>query len=286
MKFGDRKELDKFYTKYEVAKFCIDSFKKIITKPHTFVEPSAGNGAFLKLLPENTVAFDLLPELSEIVKLDFLKDDAKPYLPENPIFIGNPPFGKKSKLAIDFVNKCLEYSDCVGFILPIQFRKWSVQNRINENAKLVLDLDLPHNIFIVGDKELSIRCCFQVWSLEGRINLRLLKPTLEHKDFVMYQYNRTNPTERFFDYDWDFAVIRQGFHDYSKKAFSKEDCDKKQQWIFFKANNNGVLGRLLNLDFDKLSKLNTTIPGFGKADVVKEYNNLYKTTSKIESLFE
>ena len=39
--------------------------------------------------------------------------------------------------AIDFVNKTFEYSNIVGFIVPIQFRKWSVQSKINKNAKLI-----------------------------------------------------------------------------------------------------------------------------------------------------
>jgi len=241
-------------------------------------------------MPENRVSFDLSPELSEIIQLDFLKDDIKPHLPTNPIFLGNPPFGKKSKLAIAFVNKCLDYSDCVGFIVPIQFRKWSVQSKINKEAKLILDLDLEENAFELNGKDYGVRCCFQVWCLDSfskNKNLRERTPIVEHSDFKMYQYNRTSQALKYFDYDWDFAVIRQGYHDYTKKAFSKEECDKKQQWIFFKAKNKRVLGRLLNLNFVKLSKLNTSIPGFGKADVIKEYNSKHtKPKTKLELLFE
>ena len=63
----------------------------------------------------------------------------------------------------------------------------------------------------------------------------------------MYQYNRTKKALEFFDYRWDFAVPRQGYVDYSFKAFSKAECDRRQHWILFKATNQAVLSRLLCL---------------------------------------
>ena len=43
----------------------------------------------------------------------------------------------------------------------------------------------------------------------------------------------------------------------------------------FKAKNRKILKRLWNLDFENLSRKNTTIYGFGKADVIIKYNKLY-----------
>lgn len=286
MKIVERKELDKFYTKKEIALLCYEEYKKLVPANSFFIEPSAGSGSFLDIIVEDKLGFDIAPEKTEIIKLDFLKDDISIYLKENSIFLGNPPFGKKSKLAIEFLNKCLDNSNFVGFIVPIQFRKWSVQSKINEDAKLVLDLDLPLNAFALGDKDYSVQCCFQVWTNTGVKNLRIKRPDVDHDDFIMYQYNRTEDAEKFFSYDWDFATYRQGYLDYTLKVYDEKDCDRKQQWIFFKAKNEKILSRLLELDFVKLSKLNTTTPGFGKADVVKEYTKLYgKKKSKIEVLF-
>lgn len=288
MNLIERKQLDKFFTKSDIAKLCYEEYKKILPKDICFIEPSAGNGSFLNIIEENKIGFDLVPEHKDIIQNDFLKDDISKHVTKETVFIGNPPFGKKSKLAIEFVNKCLSYSDYVGFIVPIQFRKWSVQNNIKDDAKLLLDIDLIPNAFELNGKDYIVRCCFQVWSNVGSIDLRLKKPSLDHVDFQMYQYNRTKDALKYFDYDWDFAVIRQGFQDYNKKVFDKVDCDKKQQWIFFKANNKQVLDRLLSLDYEKLSKLNISIPGFGKTDVIKEYDSLYAPIkkSKIEKLFE
>ena len=67
-------KLDQFYTKPEIAKFCIEFLKKNIPEASRaqFLEPSAGNGSFSKNL-ENCLSFDIDPKSSEIIKADFLK---------------------------------------------------------------------------------------------------------------------------------------------------------------------------------------------------------------------
>ncbi|MDX0427365.1 hypothetical protein GOL30_23360 [Sinorhizobium medicae] len=287
------RQLDKFYTKPSIAKDCYFVFKdilqdaKIEDRNLLFIEPSAGSGAFLDIIQEPKLGFDISPDDPlTIRKNDFLCGNLLEVLNDEErqkqlVFIGNPPFGTKSKLAIAFVNKALEYSNIVGFVVPLQFRKWSVQSKIAQNARLILDKDLPENAFEFMGKDYKVRCCFQVWALDSFpgsfSNLRLTqKPAIDHPDFVMYQYNRTEQARKFFDYDWDFAVPRQGYLDYSIRAYSKVECDPKHQWLFFRATDTSVLERLKRLDFEKLSRKNIGIPGFGKADVVQEYEALYR----------
>lgn len=284
-------KLDKYYTKKSVANFCYSQFKKLLLESNKnlndllFIEPSAGSGVFLESIEEAKVGFDIAPTTSQIIKNDFLNENLLELLNEEElkkqlVFIGNPPFGTKSKLAIEFINKSLEYSNVVGFIVPVQFRKWSVQSRVNKNARLLLDIDLQENAFEFMGKDYKVRCCFQVWALDSLTtqysDLRIAgKPDTTHPDFEMYQYNRTEEAKKFFDYEWDFAVPRQGYSDYSIKYFDKADCNKKQQWIFFKARNKRILKKLMNIDFSKLSLKNITTPGFGKADVIEEYIKIY-----------
>jgi hypothetical protein len=291
--------LDKYYTKRSLSKKLFNILKNFIIdenltinnnfKHVLFVEPSAGNGSFLEALNDfNSIGFDLLPDENNqfnIIKNDFLTEDInlklnKDQINKEKIFIGNPPFGKKSKIAIDFINTAFKYSNIVAFIVPVQFRKWSVQSKINDKAKLVLDIDLEEDAFEFMGKPYKLRCCFQVWikdiDYKGE-NIRIKeKPPTQHKDFQLYQYNRTVEAEKYFDYDWDFAVGRQGYLDYNQKIFKKEEIDPKKQWIFFKANNKEVLDNLFRIDFEKLSKKNIGIPGFGKADVIIEYSNILK----------
>lgn len=273
---------DKFYTNPDIAKICYEVFVEYVSRycpTFSIVEPSAGNGAFLH---EHVVGYDLFPEHPNVQKNDFLDANTTSEIYKRllspPQTLGNPPFGKKSKLAVQFINIALSHSKFVGFILPVQFRKFSCQNQINKDAKLIMDLDLPDDSFLLLGQPYDVRCCFQIWTL-GEVkepNLRIVdRPPTKHDDFEMFQYNRTEQAEKFFDYDWDFAVVRQGYHDYTQLRFHKDECDKKQQWIFFKAKDDRILSRLKELDFDKLSKKNTSTPGFGKADVVEEYISLY-----------
>ncbi|WP_081077526.1 hypothetical protein [Burkholderia cepacia] len=283
-------KLDKYYTKQSVANKCYQVMKRFMLDSGKdmsrclFIEPSAGSGVFLNAIEESKKGFDIAPtrqSAHNIIKNDFLRGNLLDLLSEKEkrqqlAFIGNPPFGNKSSLAIEFLNRSLGYTNIVGFIVPIQFRKWSVQSRVNKNAILALDIDLEENAFEFLGKDYKLRCCFQVWILDsfaqGVEDLRIQsKPAIKHPDFEMYQFNRTELARKYFDYEWDFAVPRQGFTDYTFKAYSKAECNPKQQWIFFKAKNKKVLARLLKLDFTKLSKKNIGTPGFGKADVIQEY---------------
>ena len=289
--------MDKYYTKPAVARECYIAMKSLMIDHEinmdevVFVEPSAGAGVFLDVIEEPSIGFDLAPGRDDIHELDFLLGDFRPIVAENVegfpkrcFIIGNPPFGTKATLAIDFVNNSFKKgASLVGFIVPLQFRKWSVHSKIVPGAKLLMDNDLPEFSFEFMGKDYGVRCCFQVWSRKGwrtkLPDLRMThKPETTHKDFEMWQYNNTEQAKKYFDksvYNWDFGVPRQGFADYNNKIFSAEECNPKQQWIFFRAKNGEVLRRLMGIDFVKLSLLNTGTPGFGKADVVQEYITQY-----------
>ena len=191
--------LDKFYTKPDIANLCYNYFTDVINvnKEDIFLEPSAGSGNFIDILERNNhkfIAYDIKPDNEKIIKQDFLSLND---FPNVTYTIGNPPFGKKSKLAIEFILKCLSSSKAVGFILPIQFRKYSVQKRIPEQYELIYDIDIPENSFLVNEKDFSLRCCFQIWISDKNVlkkemnNLRVKKPITKHSDFSMYQYNHS-----------------------------------------------------------------------------------------------
>lgn len=294
----EARELDQFYTRDDIAVVCVSNLVKILPRltgsghgdKWFFVEPSAGGGAFLRALECvaetakcECFACDIDPHCDAVEKRNFLQDDISQSLPNDvlKIVLGNPPFGKKGKLAAAFINKGLEYASVVGYILPIQFNKFSGHNQITNTARLVFNEQLPADCFVFNGKPYSVRCCFQVWTtLQTRLpDLRLRSsPKTKHPDFEMYQYNCTEEASKFFDkelYKWDFAVPRQGFKDYTMRETDPSKLDRRVQWIFFKAKNKTVLKRLKELDFDSLSRRNSTIPGFGKADVVLEYESKY-----------
>lgn len=96
---------DKFYTKKEVAIHCRDFLSNYINiNNENFVEPSAGDGAFIDLFP-NLIACDLFPENEKIIKQDFLKLDTSPH--QDAVVIGNPPFGKNLPSQSNFLISVL-----------------------------------------------------------------------------------------------------------------------------------------------------------------------------------
>ena len=277
------KELDQFYTKQEVAlKLCEIVKRKLNLNEYTFLEPSAGFGSFVnalrKIFQEPKIeAIDLDPKSFDIKQQDFFS-----YTPKEQkiITIGNPPFGKRATLAIKFFNYASKFSDYIAFIVPLQFEKWSVQKNLNKDFKLIFSQILEPNSFIFNGKDCSIRCCFQIWTrCSSDVDLRLKKaPPTTHKSFEMWQYNNTIGARKYFDkqrYKWDFAVVRQGFYDYNHIILQENELNPKIQYIFFKAYDDKTIVNLKSLDFESLSRKNTTIPGFGKADVVAEYKRMF-----------
>lgn len=70
--------LDKFYTNPEVSKYCVDVFTSniLIQKRDLVVEPSAGNGSFIKALEKincNKIFLDIAPEKKQIRQVNFLE---------------------------------------------------------------------------------------------------------------------------------------------------------------------------------------------------------------------
>ena len=66
--------LDKFYTQNHVSKKCFEFLHSQLTisEEAIYLEPSAGGGSFLDLLP-HYIALDIAPEDDRIEKQDYLK---------------------------------------------------------------------------------------------------------------------------------------------------------------------------------------------------------------------
>lgn len=162
---------DSFYTNKDTAKHCYNTFLQIADKHklnlnnYTFIEPSAGDGCFFDLLPQNRrIGLDIQSSRSDIIKADFLQW----YPPSgNYIVIGNPPFGHRGAYALAFVNRAFLFAELVVFILPMSFYsngKGTNMKRVR-NAQLLHSESLKHESFRQpGNGEpVSVKTVFQVW---------------------------------------------------------------------------------------------------------------------------
>lgn len=170
-----RNSIDKYYTKGHVVDSCLNVFQDFIEiNPNDVIlEPSAGNGSFIKgikAITKNYKFFDIEPEHDEITKQDFLVYDPSQIRKtfQNIHIVGNPPFGRQCSSAIKFIKKSCEFCDSVSFILPKSFKKQSLQKTFPLHFHLLFQTDLSEKSFLVENMEHDVPCVFQIWQKKSK----------------------------------------------------------------------------------------------------------------------
>lgn len=264
----NRNTIDKYYTKKTVVDFCIENVKKYIEINNIqdlIIEPSAGNGSFIagiKSLSQNFIFYDLEPENDEIIQQDYLLlsyNDMRNKF--NKIHaIGNPPFGRQSSLAINFIKKSCQFCDSLSFILPKSFKKDSLKNKFPENFHIVFEYDLPNKSFLVDGKEHDVPCIFQIW--EKRAENRENKLKLEPINFKF-----VNKTEQ---HDISFRRVGGTAGTIDKNTTKKSI--QSHYFIKLKNNSETIINALKNVTFETN---NTVGPkSISKPELIAKYNTI------------
>ena len=171
------KEKDQFFTNWETAQYCTNQMIDIITElgddlsQYTFIEPSAGDGAFYNILSpmcamlgaKGYVGLDIEPRDPDVLRRDFLLWN--PTTDKN-ICVGNPPFGLRGHLALKFINHAAQFSDYVCFILPQLFDsngKGSCKSRV-KGMNLIHSEVIDSGFHYPDGKDVSVNVVFQIWS--------------------------------------------------------------------------------------------------------------------------
>ena len=156
---------DQYYTRDSVAKGCVDLILETIPEvaAYQWIEPSAGNGAFMKCVPNefDVIGIDIDPKSDGIHKGDFL--DWMPVTEKPRIFFGNPPFGRQSSLAKAFIKHAATYGDVIAFILPRSFVKPSMNRAFPLRFHCMYSKELEKGSFVVNDVAYDVPCVFQIW---------------------------------------------------------------------------------------------------------------------------
>ena len=197
---------DQFYTSPDVAKKCIQI---LISRLHNvelyspvlplssylWVEPSAGNGAFLNSIPDtyDKIGIDIEPRSANILKQDFLT-----WVPpvqkqnQNPVIIfGNPPFGRQSSLAKAFIAHSCKFASTstIAFILPRSFIKPSMSCAFDVHFHCIHSSEVERNAFVLGgdaggdgaSASYDVPCVFQIW--QKRSVPRIVPEKITEKGF-------------------------------------------------------------------------------------------------------
>lgn len=268
----NRNSIDKFYTKPSAVNQCIENVKKYlkINENDMIIEPSAGNGSFIekiKTISNNYKFYDIAPENKEIIKQDFLNLNHGKLKNEynNVHIIGNPPFGRQSSLAIQFIKKCCEFANSISFILPKSFKKDSMQNHFSLNYHLIFEMNLPENSFLINDVETDVPCVFQIWQHKNEKRRSIKKMMPINFEFVE---KSNNP---------DISFRRVGVN--AGKIMQDIEDKSIQSHYFIKFTNDLTLKQnLKKLNTIKFNDDNTVGPkSISKQELIKEFNNALTT---------
>ncbi len=186
-KTGQR-AVDAFYTKPSVAEDLVDNLLDlgVADADTVFVEPSAGEGAFVvalldtgvvKLDRSNLIAMDIQPSsLPLIDQRDFLS-----WTPETSpldyVVFGNPPFGKNASTAVLFFNHAAKFAEAIAFIVPRSFLKPSIENKLDTRFEKISEKILPLEVFEFEGKPYKVPTVWQVWTRLPKDTRRVKKST-------------------------------------------------------------------------------------------------------------
>jgi predicted RNA methylase len=264
-----RNTVDKYYTKDTIVELCLSFVKKYIqiNKDELIIEPSSGNGSFIKgikSITDNFIFYDIEPEHEEIIKQDYLLFDYNElkHKYDNIHIIGNPPFGRQSSLAIKFIKKSCEFCNTISFILPKSFKKDSLKKTFPLNFHLMFEMDLPDKSFLVDGIEHNVPCVFQIWKKQDtdRVIVEKLKPL----NFMFVEKNESP----------DISFRRVGV--YAGKIDLKIEEKSVQSHYFIKFTN----GKSIHDNITQLAEItydfnNTVGPkSISKQELIHKFNPL------------
>ena len=267
-----RNVIDKFYTKKEVAMYCINLFKEYVAPNNDdlIIEPSAGNGGFIdaiKSLKCNYEFYDLEPEHEEIAKQDYLlynttNNNNNNNNTQKIHIVGNPPFGRQSSLAIKFIKKSCHFCTSISFILPKSFKKDSLKKTFPLNFHMLYEIDLPENSFLVNAKEHDVPCIFQIW-VKKTYN-REVSEKLEPHNFIFVE-KTNNPS---------ISIRRVGVN---AGTIDVNSANKSvQSHYFIRFTNTNSLEKNIDLLKSIVYDSNNTVgpKSIGKQELIKEFNKV------------
>lgn len=262
--------MDKFYTKKEIADYCIN---KLNLNDYDFIiEPSAGAGSFLNSLPDPKIGLDILPENKLIKQMSWF-DYIVPDFYKKVLVIGNPPFGKRNFLSKKFIKHAAKFNNVytIAFILPNVFKKHTLQKCIPSHFRLKDILPLKEDSFEIDGNSYHVPCSFFIFEKSDGKCLRF-DPSL-YKETDDWYYSTKN--------DFDFFVMG------ASPTKTKDFPNAKNRGYWIKVKNPNKIIEVRN-NFSLLSvKGNSSVNGgvfwLTKPELVKAYKEHFD--SSLQQLF-
>jgi len=259
---------DQFFTPLRTSHYCFEVFKKLMISlgedinNYTFIEPSAGDGSFMSVLPKNSLALDIEPQNKNIKKQDYLS-----WIPPNKdkyIIFGNPPFGLRGHLALKFMNHSTKFADFICFILPPLFEsdgKGSPRKRVKD-FNLIHSEKLDSKFYEPNKSEVTINTIFQVWSKNHNNEIYTLEHT-KNTDISIYSLSNgdTASSKR------NIKMIEKCDIYLPSTCFGKKNMtyytkfnelpNKRGYGLVFNKNKNILIDKVKKVDWTQIAFLST-----------------------------
>jgi hypothetical protein len=148
-----------------------------------WLEPSAGDGSFLDLLPTHMRrGIDIDSRHRDVIKADFLKFDGfEPGV--TYAAIGNPPWGENG--TVKFFNHCADHCSVIAFVVPLSFLRPHAINQLDRRFHLLHEEVSPRGEFAT---------VFQIWVRSDKLREPIETPH-EHPDFEFLPRDRPDLRE-------------------------------------------------------------------------------------------
>lgn len=267
-----RQTIDKFYTKPEIANSLVEFvMTNLNLRPEDdlLIEPSAGNGSFIQPLIMtgcDTLFLDISPEHPDIKQQDYLSFNPQGLTTKKIHIIGNPPFGRQSTSAIQFIKHSASFAETISFILPRSFKKQSLMNKVPPMFHLIAEKDIETGSFLVDGTEYKVPCVFQIWKRNSNTCRDVVK---KHIPSGYCFVKHTQPH--------DIAIRRVGVYA-GRVVTTNTDELSPQSHYYIKFDKNIELNSAL---FDVLGEINyktkECVSGpcsIGQQDIIPEYNKI------------
>ena len=180
--------LDQYYTKSCVVARCLAELRHL-TRAYDFViEPSAGDGAFLKLIPYTckVLGIDVAPHHKDILKENWLLYSIDRNY-KDVLVVGNPPFGVHHNASRAFIKHAMSFGNVktIAFILPNGYLKYNQQKWIPKDWRIMSILSLGRDCFVKDGKDYHVPTSFFVFDKSIGVDLRVEQGNrTENHDFA------------------------------------------------------------------------------------------------------
>ena len=245
-------------------RYPLDDFARII-------EPSAGDGAFLDLLPpERRIGVDIRATRDDVIEQDFLTWTPPPadVAQARTLVVGNPPFGQRGALALRFIEHAAGFADVIAFILPRGFAKDTFVNRWPASFHLV-HAEPVDDAFRLDGRAHAVRTVFQVWERRSVPRPRIVRAT-QHPHFTMTHAHLSRVCDLELERlrrEHAFALPQVGTHFRPREVAA---VTAGSLW-FIRPCAPSVRTAFERLDFGFLDGMSTAHTSLSKADIVQAY---------------